>query len=134
MTQATDYEPRPATIEDIARRYVAVWSEPDAGRRRAAIAALWAEDGVELVESARFGGHAELEDRITEAYDEFVVGHRYTVVSAGDVFAHHDAVTFTVRLVAEDGDVAWAARVFLVLGEDDLIRYDYQFTVQPLKA
>ncbi|GAA0245190.1 hypothetical protein GCM10009527_047310 [Actinomadura nitritigenes] len=134
MTQATDHGLPPATIEDIARRYVAVWSEPDAGRRRAAIAALWAEDGVELVESARFSGHAELEDRITEAYDEFVVGREFAVVPAGDVSGHHDAVTFTVRLVTKDGDVAWAARAFLVLGEDDLIRYDYQFTVQPLKA
>ncbi|MEU9018180.1 hypothetical protein [Actinomadura sp. NPDC048394] len=134
MTQATDYELRPATIEDIARRYVAVWSESDAGRRRAAIAALWAEDGVELVETARFRGHDELEARIAEAYDEFVVRRGFAVVSAGDVFGHHNAVTFTVRLVAGGGDVAWAARVFLVLGEDDLIRYDYQFTVQPLEA
>jgi hypothetical protein len=134
MTQATDHELHPATIEDIARRYVAVWSEPDAGRRRAAIAALWAEDGVEFVETARFRGHGELEARIAEAYDMFVGSGRYTAESAGDVFGHHDAVTFTVRLVTGDGDVAWAARVFLVVGEDDLIRYDYQFTVQPLEA
>ncbi|MWA06926.1 hypothetical protein F8568_042625 [Actinomadura sp. LD22] len=134
MTQSTGYELRPATIEDIARRYVAVWSEPDAGERRAAIAALWAEDGVEFVEGARFRGHDELEARIAEAYDEFVVRREYAVVSEGDVFGHHDAVTFTVRLETSGGDVAWAARVFLVVGEDDLIRYDYQFTVQPLQA
>ncbi|MBO2464146.1 hypothetical protein [Actinomadura violacea] len=134
MTQAIDYELQPAAIEDIARRYVAVWSEPDAAARRAAIAALWAEDGVELVEGARFRGHAELADRIAEAYGEFVGSGKYAVTCAGDVFGHHNAVTFTVRLVTPDGGVAWAARVLLVLGEDDLIRYDYQFTVQPLEA
>lgn len=28
--------------------------------------------------------------------------------------------------------MAWAARVFLLTGEDGLIREDYQLTVQPL--
>jgi hypothetical protein len=34
----------PAT-EDVIRRYVAVWSEPDAAARRAAVTSLWAPDG-----------------------------------------------------------------------------------------
>jgi hypothetical protein len=35
------------TIEDLlARNLLEVFSEPDAGKRRSAIAALWAEDGV----------------------------------------------------------------------------------------
>jgi len=54
------------------------------------------------------------------------------------VTAHHDIVTFTIQLISAGGDragqVAWAARVFLVLGADGLIRQDYQLTVQPLAA
>jgi hypothetical protein len=36
--------------------------------------------------------------------------------------------------VAPDGEIAWAARVFLLLGKDGLIRQDYQLTVKPLAA
>jgi hypothetical protein len=37
-------------------------------------------------------------------------------------------------LTTPGGEVAWAARVFLLLGEDGLIREDYQLTVKPLAA
>ena len=39
---------------------------------------------------------------------------------------------FTVQLRTPEGEVAWAARVFLLLGETGRIREDYQLTVQPL--
>jgi hypothetical protein len=121
-------------IDQVVNRYVAVWSEPDPEVRRRAIEGLWADDGVELVESARFRGHEELDARIAAAYKQFVESGRFNVTSADDAFGHHDAVTFTIRLTTMDGEVAWAARVFLIFGEDDLILYDYQFTVKPLAA
>ncbi|MEU1729126.1 hypothetical protein [Nonomuraea sp. NPDC005692] len=121
-------------IDAIVGRYVAVWNEADPVLRSAAIAALWAQDGVEFVESTQFRGLAELENRVEQAYKEFVAGRRYAVTSADDVLGHHDAITFTLQLTTEDGQVAWAARVVLIVGEDDLIRYDYHFTVQPLAA
>jgi hypothetical protein len=121
-------------IDQIVDRYIAVWNEPDPERRRSAIAGLWAEDGVELVESTRFQGHEELEARVAEAHKEFVESREFTVSSANDAFAHHDAVTFTIQLTTKDGELAWGARVFLILGEAELIRYDYQFTVKPLAA
>jgi hypothetical protein len=43
-------------------------------------------------------------------------------------------VTFTIQLISRTGGVAWAARVVLIIGEDYLIRSDYQFTVIPLAA
>jgi hypothetical protein len=118
----------------IAGRYLAAWSEPDPGSRRAAIAALWAPDGAEFVEGARFQGHEELQNRIAGAYQEFVASGRYAVTGADDVARHDDIVTFTIQLSTPEGEVAWAARVFLLLGEDDLIREDYQLTVKPLAA
>lgn len=121
-------------VEHIVDRYIAVWNEPDARLRRDAIADLWAEDGTELVESTRFRGHDELEARVEGAYKEFVDRRGLTVTSANDARGHHDAVTFTAQLTAKDGEIAWAARVVLILGEDERIRYDYQFTVQPLAA
>jgi hypothetical protein len=120
--------------EPIVDRYLAVWSEPDAEVRRRAIAGLWAQDGVEFVEGAAFRGRKELEVRIAEAYEAFVGSGRYAVTSAGDVSGHDDIATFTIQLTTGGGEVAWAARVFIVLGENGLIQQDYQLTVKPLPA
>jgi len=121
-----------ANIELIAGNYLAVWSEPDPERRRDVIAGLWARDGVEFVEGAQFRGPQALHARITEAYQAFVESGRYTVTSANDVSGHHDMVSFTIQLATKAGEIAWAARVFLVLDEDGRIREDYQLTVKPL--
>jgi hypothetical protein len=123
-----------STASTIVARYLAVWSEPDPASRGAAIAGVWAPDGAEFVEGVRFRGHAELDTRIAGAYQEFVASGLYAVVGADDVACHDDVVIFTIQLTAADGEVAWAARVFLLLGEDGLIREDYQLTVQPLAA
>jgi hypothetical protein len=61
-----------------------------------------------------------------------VASGRYVVTAAGDVARHDDIVTFTIQLTAPDGEVAWAACVFLLLGEDGFIRQDYHLTVKPL--
>ena len=59
MTETTE-----TAVRTITDRYLAVWSEPDAQSRRAAIAALWEPDGVEYVEGVQFRGHDELDGRI----------------------------------------------------------------------
>ena len=133
-------EPMTSTTDPglLAGRYLAVWSEPDPELRRSAIAGLWAPDGTEFVEGVQFRGHEGLEGRVAEAHQAFVASGMYTVISPGDVTAHHDIVTLTIQLAQAGGDrageVAWAARVFLVLRADGLIREDYQLTVQPLAA
>ena len=129
MTETTE-----AAVRAITDRYLAVWSEPDAQSRRAAIGSLWEPDGVEYVEGIQFRGHEELDGRIARAYDEFVGSGKYKVTMSDDVSRHDDVITCTVRLSTDDGDVAWAARVFLVLGETGRIREDYQLTVRPLAA
>lgn len=116
-------------------RYTALWNEPDGGLRRRAIAELWTADGVEYVEGARFTGHDELDARVAEAYNAFVAGGRYRAADAADTRCHDDLVTFTIQLIGVDtGEIAWAARVFLLLDAAGKIREDYQLTVQPLAA
>lgn len=130
MTETTD-----RIVTEIANRYLAVWSEPDPAARRAAVASLWAPDGVEFVDGGtQFRGHDGLDARVRGAYEKFVASGDYAVTSAGDAVRHGDIVTFTVQLTAPDGEVAWASRVFLLLGGDGLIREDYQVTVKPLAA
>ena len=129
MTEMTE----PKTMA-IAERYLAVWNEPDPAARRAAIAGLWAPDGAEFTEGAQFRGHEELQARIAHAYQAFVGSGQYAVTHAGDVTCHDDIVTFTIQLTDPEGEVAWAARVFLLLSQDGRIRQDYQLTVKTLAA
>src|SRR5580704_9074151 len=129
MTETTE-----AAARTITDRYLAVWSEPDPQSRRAAIAGLWEPDGVEYVEGTQFRGHEELDARIAHAYEEFVASGKYSVTMADDVTQHDDIITFAVQLSTEAAQVAWAARVFLLLGDGGCIREDYQLTVQPLAA
>jgi hypothetical protein len=127
MTQTS----QPDTAQTAAR-YLAVWSEPDPVARGAAIAGLWAPDGAEFVEGTQFRGHEELGARITAAYQEFVASGRYAVTAARDVTRHDDMITLTIQLTAPGGEIAWAARVFLLLDAGGLIQEDYQLTVKPL--
>ena len=132
MIMAQTSELKAGTIAD---RYLAVWSEPDPAGRRAAVEALWAPDGVEFIDGGiQFRGHDGLDTRVREAYEHFVADGAYAITSAGDVARHDDIVTFTVQLTTPEGEDAWAARIFLLLGKDGLIREDYQLTVKPLPA
>ena len=89
--------------------------------------------GVEFLEAGtQYRGHAELADRVTRAYETFVGSGKYDVTSAGDVARHDDIITFTAQLTTPAGETDWAARVFLLLGPDGLVREDYHLTVKPL--
>jgi hypothetical protein len=129
--------PSNATLS-LVDHYIAVWSEPDAARRRDAISGLWVAGGVEFVEAVQFRGHEELQARVSEAYAAFVESGRYLVSAADDIAEHGDIVTFTIQLLAKEhpnaGEVAWAAQVFLVVGADGKIIEDYHLTVKPLPA
>jgi len=129
MTATTE-----AATRTLTDRYLAVWSEPDPQARRAAIDVLWEPDAVEYVEGIQFRGHEELDRRIAHAYETFVADGTYDVTMADDVSWHDDVITCTVQFTTGDGEIAWAARVFLVVAETGRIREDYQLTVQPLAA
>jgi hypothetical protein len=138
MSRTTNTATTAPDIDLIVERYVAVWNEPDAAVRARTVAELWPADGVEFVEGARFRGHDALVDRVTEAHTLFVASGQYEVTHEGHVTVHDHVVIFTIRLVRprgeHAGDVAWAARVFLVLDDDGRILQDYHLTVKPLPA
>ncbi|HXJ28760.1 MAG TPA: hypothetical protein VNH17_23840 [Streptosporangiaceae bacterium] len=129
MSQLTDLD-----TTAIAARYLAVFNEPDAGTRRAAIEDIWLPDATEFVHEVQFRGHDELEARVIRAYQAFVATGKYTVEGADDVTCHGDIVMFTAYLVTPDGAVDWSSRIFLLLDDDGRIRDDYQLTTKPLPA
>ena len=75
---------------ELAEKYLALWNEPDAARRRRMIAELWTDDGRHLLQppqeireiAARPGlamtailearGHEEIEARAASAYEHWV--------------------------------------------------------------
>ena len=138
-------ETRTRQAKQLADRYVALWTEPDADRRQRMIAELWAEDGSQILQppqemraiaaSAGIGmaatlearGHAELEARAATSYDEWVGSAGLSFKRRDDVYRLNDVVKFHWDAFSPDGEVAAVGLVFLVLGADGRIRRDYVF-------
>ena len=121
-------------LHDFARRYIAVWNEPDAEHRRAQIAALWREDGTHFTPSMEARGHAALEARIAGAYARWVATGLYVFRSTGDANGHHGGVRFHWQMVAiADQTIHGAGFDFVVLDDDGRIVSDHQF-VDPTPA
>lgn len=138
-TAATEAEAEvKVDVDRIVERYVAVWNEPDAAARRRAVAGLWAPDGVEFVEGTQFRRHDGLMDRVTEAHELFVATGEYRVTYDEHVTVHGDIAMFTLQLTGakgpRPGEVAWAARVFLLLDDDGRILEDHHLTTKPMPA
>ncbi|MEV0306579.1 hypothetical protein [Nonomuraea fuscirosea] len=131
-------------IREPVGRYVAVWNEPDAGLRRKAVAELWTEDGVQLLQppqdireaAAALGvtpilearGHEALEARVTRSYEKFVAPGEFFFRPRDNADRLADIVKFTWEMVPTDGgEPVGAGLEILVLGADGRIRTDYQF-------
>src|SRR4051794_27972175 len=81
-------ETRTKAAEGLADRYLALWNEPDADRRRRTIAQLWTQDARHFVQppqeiraiatqpgiglTAILEGHEEIEAREASAYEHWV--------------------------------------------------------------
>ena len=131
--------------KELVGRYVAVWSQPDAGLRRAAISELWAEDGVHILQppqeirqaAAGLGfnstalqarGHDALEVRVTRAYQEFLAPGQFTFTPRDNAARLGNVVKFNWDMVPTGGgEPAGAGLEILVLDEDGRIMTDYQF-------
>ncbi|GLW09472.1 hypothetical protein Misp01_46010 [Microtetraspora sp. NBRC 13810] len=113
---------------DLARRYVAVWNDPDPAARRTAIAALFAPGATHHTPSRQARGHAELEARVAESHDTWVAPgtHVFRAVPGAD--GHHDAVRLNWEMVERaTGTVASVGFDFLTVDADGRILTDHQF-------
>ena len=135
----------PLDVKDLTSRYVAAWNEPDPARRRQAIQALWAEDGIHVLQppaefrqaAAGLGftsaalearGHDELEARVTRAYQDFVAPGQFTFRPRDNADALRNVVKFSWEMVPAGGGEATATGLeILILGPDGRIEADYQF-------
>ena len=130
---------------ELADKYLALWNEPDADRRRRMIAELWTEDGRHILQppqeireiAARPGlamtaslearGHKEIEARAASAYEHWVGSEGLSFRGRDDVERLGDVVKFGWEAVDEDGQTAAGGLNVLVLGPDGRIERDYTF-------
>jgi hypothetical protein len=129
----------------LAARYIALWTEPDAAHRRSELEDLWAADGRHILEppqeirtaAAALGfdhttleahGHDAIETRVHRSYDDFVADGKYTFRPTGDAVRLNDTILFTWEMIdLTTGTVAGGGREVLILTTDDRIATDYMF-------
>ncbi|WP_026413568.1 hypothetical protein [Actinomadura oligospora] len=132
---------------DVAERFTALWNEPDAARRSAAIRELWADDGVQVLvdppveirDAARglafpvptldVRGHEALDARVSRAYEMFVApGEHVFEATAEPVVLMPDVLAVRWSMVSkETGEPAGSGLDVLTLDADGRIRTDHQF-------
>ena len=132
---------------ELAEKYVALWNEPDADRRRRMIAELWAEDGRHIIQppqeiraiAAQPGiamtailqaqGYEQIEARVTSAYEHWVGSEGLTFRGRDDADRLGDVVKLHWEAVAKDGSLFGVGLSILVLAADGRIARDYTFVI-----
>ena len=138
-------ETRTNAAEQLAGRYLALWNEPDADRRRRMIAELWTEDGRHLLQppqeiraiAAQPGiglpailearGYEEIEARVASSYEHWIGSEGLSFRGRDDAERLGDVVKFHWEAVSPDGAVTGVGLDVLVLGADGRIERDYTF-------
>ena len=146
MSEATEFtEIRTVAAARLADRYMALWNEPDADRRRRMIAELWTEGGSQILQppqemrgiaagpgiglaaTLEARGHAELEARATVSYDHWVGSEGLSFRGREDAERLGDVVKFHWDAVTSEGETAAAGLNVLVLAADGRIERNYTF-------
>jgi len=128
---------------ELAERYTAVWMEPEGERRRKAIADVWSEDAIHVLQPTeavyeaaqeravnptwQVRGHDELDGRVIKAYEDFVATGQMSFRALGGARRLGDVVTWRWQGVSPDGEVLGAGLEFVILAADGRIATDYQF-------
>jgi hypothetical protein len=130
--------------QQIADNYNAIWIEPDPEKRRRMVAEIWAPDALHVLDppqevretasgmrmraTFQSRGHAELEQRVASAYDEFIAPGEFTFRGRDDAQRVGDIVKFHWEMVRKsDGETMGVGLEIVEVDADGLIRRDHQF-------
>lgn len=140
-------ETRTKAAQELADRYLALWNEPDADRRRRTIAELWTQDarhfvqppqeiraiaaqpGIGLTAILEARGHDEIEDRVASAYEHWVGSEGLSFRRRDDAEQLGDVLKFHWEALDKDGELFAVGLHVLVLAADGRIERDYTFIV-----
>jgi hypothetical protein len=138
-------ETRTKAAEELADRYLSLWNEPDADRRRRTIAELWTEDGRHILQppqeirviAAQPGigltailearGHEEIEARVASAHEHWVGSEGLSFRRRDDAEQLGDVIKFHWEALDKDGELFAVGLHVLVLAADGRIERDYTF-------
>lgn len=87
-------------ITNLVDRYIAMWNETDAARRRTLIAEVWTADATYVDPVLRGDGRDGIHAMVEQVHERFP-GHRFR--RTGDVDGHNDRIRFGWELAPEDG-------------------------------
>lgn len=104
---------------DVVERYLAVWNETDAVRRRELITQTWT-DGAKYQDPLMQGdGRAGIDALVQGVHQQFP-GYRFRQVGAVD--GHHSYVRFAWELGPEDGPAPIAGSDVAILAPDGRVQ------------
>lgn len=117
-------------LAQFTERYVEMWNEPDADRRRTTIEELWAPNGANYTLSAEAIGYDALDTRVTAAYESYVGSGQYRFRYVEPPVVHHNAMKVQWEMVDQTDDtIASIGLEFLVLDTGRIVS-DHQFIVR----
>src|SRR5262245_21913715 len=102
---------------ELIDRYIAIWNETDAGRRRDLIASTWTENSIYIDPLARGEGRGGIDAMIQGVQTQFP-GLRFRRTS--EVDAHNDRLRFAWELGPEGGPALAGGVDFGVIAGDRL--------------
>lgn len=124
----------PDALLTFIARYVGMWHEPDAARRRAIVEQLWAPDAENTSRRFASRGLEDIVARVARAHDEWVAQKHFVFRPVGNTDAVGNVVKFFWEMVPRDGGAREALGLdIFVLQEDGRIRALYQFA-EPLPS
>jgi hypothetical protein len=107
-------------LDELAARHLALWDEPDAGRRRKGVAELWSESGVHIGPSREARGHEAIEAAVEEGRrSRRLTGHAQSYIK--DAEGDRNVVRYS--WTADDG----TGFDFLIRDDDGRVRLGYRF-------
>ena len=90
-------------IREFVDRYVNIWNEPDAERRRQTIRELWQEDARHLARTLEAVGHDGIETRVRTAYEKWVKEKGNVFRLRDGVDGHHDTIKLRWEMLPASG-------------------------------
>jgi hypothetical protein len=106
-------------IVELVDRYIAMWNETDAGRRRGLIAKIWT-DGASYLDPVLSGEGLDGIDAMVKAVHGKYAGHRFKRTS--DVNVHHDRALFSWELGPEGGPALVKGVDFATLSNEGCLK------------
>jgi hypothetical protein len=100
---------------EIADRYIALWNETDADRRRELIAQAWTETARYIDPMMQGAGHDGIDAMIAGVQQQFP-GHGFSLVGQPD--GHADRIRFSWKLAAGGAPVVAQGTDFAVIAAD----------------